>query len=141
MPIPASEVTWNENHVADFRANGGRITKGPLKGANVLLMTSTGVKSAEPRLTPLGFTQDGGRWVVVGSNSGYDHHPAWVANIRANPYVTVEVGKDKFRAVATITEGDERQRLWAAHKRAIPAFARYEAMTDRELPVVTLERI
>src|SRR6185295_11333037 len=64
-------------HVADFRAHGGRITQGPLEGANVLLLTSTGVKSGEPRLTPLGYTRDGDRWVVVGSNSGHAHDPAW----------------------------------------------------------------
>jgi deazaflavin-dependent oxidoreductase (nitroreductase family) len=140
MPIPTSEVVWNETHVADFRAHGGRITQGPLEGANVLLLTSTGVKSGEPRLTPLGYTRDGDRWVVVGSNSGYAHDPAWVANIRSEPQVVVEVGTETFPAIARVTTGEERQRLWDAHKAAIPVFARYETMTERELPVVTLER-
>ena len=141
MPIPPSEVAWNEGHIADFRAHGGEITQGPLKGADVLLLTTTGVKSGDERLTPLGFTKDGERWVVVASNSGYDHDPSWVANIRAEPAVTVEVGTERFPARATITTGAERDRLWAAHKAAIPIFERYETMTARELPVVALERI
>ncbi len=141
MPIPPSEVDWNETHLADFRAHGGQITQGPLKGANVLLMTSTGARSGEPRVTPLGFTRDGDRWVVVGSNSGYAHDPAWVANLRADPQVIVEVGTEAFPALARITSGEERERLWTAHKTALPVFARYETMTDRELPVVTLERV
>jgi deazaflavin-dependent oxidoreductase (nitroreductase family) len=140
MPIPPSEVTWNENHVADFRAHGGRITQGPLAGSNLLLLTTTGAKSGEPHVSPLGFTRDGERWVVVASNSGYAHDPAWVANIRADPHVEVEVGTEAYPAIARITTGDERQRLWAAHKAAIPIFERYETMTERELPVVMLER-
>ncbi len=140
MPIPPSEVTWNETHVADFRAHGGRITQGPLTGSNLLLLTTTGAKSGEPHVSPLGFSRDGERWVVVGSNSGYAHDPAWVANIRADPHVGVEVGTEACPAIARITTGDERQRLWEAHKAAIPIFERYETMTDRELPVVMLER-
>jgi deazaflavin-dependent oxidoreductase (nitroreductase family) len=141
MPIPPSEVVWNETHLADFRAHGGQITQGPLEGANVLLMTSTGARSGERRVTPLGFMRDGDRWVVVGSNSGYAHDPAWVANLRADPHVMVEVGTEAFPALARITSGKERERLWTAHKAALPVFARYETMTDRELPVVTLERV
>jgi deazaflavin-dependent oxidoreductase (nitroreductase family) len=140
MPIPDSEVTWNENHVADFRAHGGQVTEGPLKGSNLLLMTSIGAKSGEPRVTPLGYTRDGERWVVVGSNSGFDHDPAWVANIRSTPIVTIEVGTERFAARATITTGAERERLWASHTAAIPAFGRYEQMTARQIPVVTFER-
>ncbi len=140
MPIPASEVDWNETHLADFRAHDGEITQGPLKGANVLLLTTTGARSGEPRVTPLGYTSDADRWVVVGSNSGHAHDPAWVANIRADPHVVVEVGTETFPALARITSGAERERLWAAHKAALPVFARYETMTHRELPVIALER-
>jgi deazaflavin-dependent oxidoreductase (nitroreductase family) len=140
MPLSAGETTWNENHIEDFRAHGGTITQGPLAGANVLLLTTIGAKSGEPRVSPLGFTPDGARWVVVGSNSGHPRDPAWVANIRANPRVTIEVGTETFPAVATITAGADRERLWEAHKTAIPAFAKYETMVARVLQVVTLER-
>jgi deazaflavin-dependent oxidoreductase (nitroreductase family) len=140
MPLSAGETAWNENHIADFREHGGTITQGPLAGANLLLLTTTGARSGEPRVSPLGFTRDGERWVVVGSNSGHPRDPAWLANIRVEPHVTVEVGGETFAAIATITSGAERQRLWDAHKAAIPAFAQYETMVARELQVVTLER-
>ena len=140
MPLQPSEVQWNADHIADFRAHGGQVTQGPLKGSNLLLMTSIGARSGEPRITPLGYSRDGERWVVVGSNSGSDRDPAWLANIRLDPNVTVEVGMEQFPARAVIATGDERDRLWASHVAAIPAFGRYEQMTDRTIPVVTLER-
>ena len=140
MPLSAGEVVWNKNHIEDFRAHDGTITRGRLAGSNVLLMTTIGAKSGEPRISPLGFTRDGDRWVVVGSNSGYAHDPAWLTNIRANPRVTVEVGSESFPAVATVTTGAERDRLWEAHKTAIPAFGAYENMTERVIQAVTLER-
>ena len=105
-----------------------------------MILTTTGAKSGEPRVSPLGFTRDGDRWVVVGSNSGHPRAPAWLANVRADPRVTVEVGTETFPAIATITTGAERERLWNAHKASIPAFAAYETMVERVLQVVTLER-
>ena len=140
VPLSPGETAWNRNNIADFRAHGGTITQGPLAGAKVLLLTTTGSKSGEPRVSPLGYTRDGERWVVVSSNSGQAHDPAWLANVRADPRVTVEVGSQTFPATATVTIGAERQRLWDVHKAAIPAFAAYETMTDRVLHVVTLER-
>jgi deazaflavin-dependent oxidoreductase (nitroreductase family) len=141
MPIQPNEVAWNDGIVADFHEHAGQITRGRLAGANLLLMTSIGSKSGEPRISPLGYTRDGDRYVVVGSNSGLAHQPAWLANIRANPVVSVEVGIETFRARASITDGAERQRLWAAHVAKIPYFAVYEQMTERELQVVTIERL
>lgn len=135
------EAAWNDRIMADFHEHAGQITQGQLAGANLVLMTSIGVKSGEPRTTPLGYTRDGDRYVVVGSNSGLPHQPAWLANIRANPVVSVEVGIETFEARATITAGGERQRLWAAHVAAIPHFATYEKMTERELQVVIIERL
>ena len=141
MPRRPDEIAWDEAILADFHEHGGQITRGRLAGANVLLMTSTGAKSGEARIAPLGYTRDGDRYVVVGSNSGLPHQPAWLANIRANPVVSVEVGNETFEARASITTGAERQRLWAAHVAEIPHFANYEKMTGRELQVVAIERL
>lgn len=141
MPIDARETSWNSSIIADFHAHGGAITSGPLAGSNLLLMISKGVRSGRPHVAPLGYTRDGDRYVVVGSNSGRDWDPAWLRNIQADPAVSVEVGSETFRALATATTGAERRRLLDAHIAAIPIFARYEAMAGRELPVVTLERI
>lgn len=141
MPIQAAEAAWNESMMADFRSHGGQITQGPLTGASLLLMTSTGAKSGQARTTPLGYTRDGERYVVIGSNSGRDDQPAWLTNVKANPIVTLEVGSERFQARATVTEGAERRRLLDAHIAAIPAFGDYERMTSREIPAVVLERI
>ena len=141
MPIDERELGWNAGTIADFRAHEGQITTGPLAGSNLLLLTSIGVKSGEPRTAPLGYTRDGARYVVVGSNSGRDNHAEWLTNISADPLVTVEVGTVTFQARAQVTEGAERRRLLDAHIAAIPIFGRYESMTDRELPVVVLDRL
>lgn len=140
MPIDARETAWNASTIADFHAHGGAITSGPLAGSNLLLLTSTGVRSGQPHVAPLGYTMDGDRYVVVGSNSGRPQNPAWLRNVEAKPQVTVEVGTASFRATATITLGAERRRLLDAHIAAIPIFGKYEAMAGRDLPVVTLAR-
>jgi deazaflavin-dependent oxidoreductase (nitroreductase family) len=141
MPVQADELTWNERIIANFRENGGVMTMAPFVGAHLLLLTSIGARSGKPSTAPLGYTRDGERYVVVGSNSGKAENPAWLYNIRADERVTVEVGREQFPATARITTGAERTRLWEAHKKAIPPFAEYERMAGRELPVIVLERI
>jgi deazaflavin-dependent oxidoreductase (nitroreductase family) len=141
MPIPPKEVAWNASTIADFREHGGRITTGPLAGSNLLLLTTQGATSRQSQTTPVGYTRDGPRYVMVGSNSGGPNDPAWVANIRLDPVVIVEVGDERFTGRATVQEGVERHRLLDGHIAAIPIFARYETMTDRPLPVVTIERL
>ncbi len=141
MPRTPDEAAWNDRIIADFHEHAGQITQGRLAGSNLLLMTSIGSRSGEPRISPLGYTRDGDRYVVVGSNSGLPYQPAWLANIGANPVVGVEVGTETFRGRATISEGAERQRLWEAHVAALPHFANYAKMTERELPVVVIERL
>ena len=115
MPVQPNELAWNDGMIADFRAHAGQITEGRLAGANLLLMTSTGATSGQPRTTPLGYTRDAERYVVVGSNSGRTEQPQWLTNITADPLVTVEVGTETFRARATIADGAERDRLWQIH--------------------------
>ena len=104
-------------------------------------MTSIGAKSGLPRTTPVGYRRDGERYVIVGSNSGRAEHPAWLANILANPIVSLEVGQETLRARARVTKGAERRRLLDAYIAAIPIFGDYERKAARELPVVVLERI
>jgi deazaflavin-dependent oxidoreductase (nitroreductase family) len=141
MPISPEEAAWNASTIADLREHGGRITTGPLIGSNVLLMTTIGARSHQPRTAPLGYTLDGEQYVVVGSNSGAPRNPDWLRNVQVDPVVTVEAGGETFRARATVAEGRERRRLLDAHIAAIPIFATYEEMTERDLPVVTLTRI
>ena len=120
----------------------GRPTTGFFAGGDVLLLGTKGAKSGEHRVSPLTFTRDGERLVVVASKGGAPANPAWFANLVANPVVTIESGGEKFEARATsITTGPERDRLYAQHASTFPGFLDYERQTSRTIPVVVLERI
>ena len=127
--------------VADFRANHGKVTSGPFLGRNLLLLTTTGAQSGEPRLAPLVYSRDGDRIVIVASKGGAPTHPAWYLNLLANPVVTVEVGGETFQARASVVEGGERDRLYAAHAAENPSFHDYARRTTRVIPVVRLDRV
>ena len=141
MPIGPEEAAWNASTIADLRDHAGQITSGRLAGSKLLLLTTIGAKTGTSRTTPLGYTRDDDRYVVVGSNSGGPTDPEWVRNVKVNPMVTVEVGGTTFEARATVEDGPERRRLLDGHIAAIPIFARYESMAGRTLPVVALERV
>lgn len=141
MAKTPEETAWNDALVADFRAHDGQITQGRLAGAMMLIMTSTGAKTGLPRTVPLGYHRDGESYVVVGSNSGRDEQPEWLANLKKNPIATVEVGTETFQARARVTGESERRRLLDARIAAVPIFGDYERKAKRELPVIVLERI
>src|SRR2546423_12740315 len=105
---------FNSQIIEQFRANEGTMASGPFKGGRLLLLGTTGAKSGQPRLNPLAFSRDGDRYVVIASKGGAPTHPDWFHNVVANPEVTVEVGPRRFRARASVPEGDERERLYAA---------------------------
>ena len=131
---------FNRRLIAEFRANGGKVG-GMFAGAPLLLLTTTGAKSGEPRVAPLAYTTDNDRLVVIASKGGAPTNPDWFHNLRANPDVTVEVGTETFAARATIPDGAERQRLFDQMAAQIPNFAEYQRNTTRKIPVVLLERI
>jgi deazaflavin-dependent oxidoreductase (nitroreductase family) len=79
-------------------------------------------------------------WVIFASYGGAPKDPAWFTNLVAQPDVTIEVGTDTVEVRARVAEGAEREELWSAQKAEIPTFADYEAKTDRQIPVVVLER-
>ena len=137
----ADELDWNRTMIDNFRAHGGQITAGRLAGRSLLLLTTVGAKSGTWRTTPVGYHRDGDRLVIVGSNSGGPKDAGWYHNVLADPIVTVEVGTERFRARATVAQGDERRRLFDDHVAASPIFADYQRMTGRQLPVVVLERL
>lgn len=132
---------FNLGIIKEFRENGGETT-GPFKGRPLLLLTTKGAKSGEERTTPLVYSKDGDRLVVIASMGGAPKHPAWFINLRENPDVTVEVGTEKFKAKASVPEGAERNRLFAQQAAMMPAFSEYEEKTRgiRVIPVVALER-
>ncbi len=131
---------FNNQVMAEFRANGGKVG-GNFAGAPMVLLTTKGAKSGEQRTTPLVYSSDGGKVVIIASKAGAPQHPAWFLNLKANPEVTVEVGTEKYRARAVVPEGAERDRLYNAQAALMPNFAEYQAKTTRSIPVVVLERI
>jgi deazaflavin-dependent oxidoreductase (nitroreductase family) len=127
----------NRQVVAQFRAGG------PIEGMHrerLVLLTTTGRHSGEPRTTPLMFHRDGDRVLVIASNIGAPTHPDWYLNLVAQPRVTVEIGDDSYPAIATPTEGAERDRVWTVLKQSYPFFADHEQATERVIPVVALNR-
>ncbi|HEU0114390.1 MAG TPA: nitroreductase family deazaflavin-dependent oxidoreductase [Thermomicrobiales bacterium] len=132
--------TFNQELIEQFRANGGQIVRGMFKGAPLLLLTTTGAKSGQPRTAPLAYTRDGDRLVIIASKGGAPTNPDWYHNLIANPTATVEVGAEKFPVRTQIPTGAERDRLFDQMVAQMPGFAEYQRQTTRRIPVVTLER-
>ena len=132
--------SFNEQLIAEFRANAGQTT-GPFANRPVLLLTTTGAKSGQRRTTPLVHTTDGDRLVIIASKGGAPSHPAWYHNLVANPVVTVELGTVTFSARATVAQEPERTRLYEQQAALMPGFAEYQRKTTRQIPVVILERL
>ena len=132
---------FTEALIADFRANAGHATSGPFLGKDLLLLTTTGAKSGVQHTTPLVYSRDGDRIIIIASKGGADTHPSWYHNVAANPVVTIEVGREKFDARATVANAAERRRLYDAHAAINPGFLEYELKTTRTIPVIELERV
>jgi deazaflavin-dependent oxidoreductase (nitroreductase family) len=122
-----------------YRRSGGRIG-GTMRGAPVLLLTSTGRRSGRPWTNPLIYQPDGDRFVIIASNGGAPRHPAWWLNLRSTPEATIEVGKESIPVKATRVSGAERDRLWALMLKAYSGYANYQRKTTRKIPVILLER-
>jgi deazaflavin-dependent oxidoreductase (nitroreductase family) len=131
---------FNAKVIEEFRANGGKVG-GPFSQVEMVLLTTTGRKTGEPRVSPLACRREGDDVVVFGSYGGSPRHPQWYLNVVADPEVTVEVGTERYRARARTAQGDERARIWTGLVADIPQFGEYEKTTEgREIPVVVLER-
>lgn len=130
---------FNQKIIAEFRANDG-VVGGMFAGAPMLLLTTTGAKSGQPRIAPLVYSTDADRHVIIASKGGAPTNPDWFRNLVANPDVTVEVGTETFAAKAVVPEGAERDRLFDAQAAIMPNFREYQDNTDRVIPVVVLER-
>jgi len=124
-------------HRAVYRASGGRVGA-RLAGLDMLLLTTTGRKSGEPRTQPLACFADGDDWVVVASNGGQDHHPAWFLNLEACADAQIQVGSEQRAVRAQVAEGAERARLWPWLVERNPIYGRYAKRTGRRIPVVVL---
>lgn len=113
---------------------GGKVGKGP-----VLLLTTTGRKSGEPRTAPVLYLADGDRFVVINTNAGNAKVPAWSLNLRADPDAEVEVKGKRTQVRARLAEGEERADLWRRHMEQYSGWEYYESKLDREIGVFVLE--
>ena len=131
---------FGKEHVERYRATDGAEGH-EWQGTTTLILTTVGRKSGEQHDTPLIYQWHGPAPVIVASKGGYPHHPAWYLNLRANPEVDVQVLGDRFHARARTAAGEERAELWQLMTAAWPAYDSYQQRTDREIPVVVLERV
>ncbi len=139
-PDVAALQTFNQNLIDEFRSNGGKGT-GPFENADLLLLTTTGAKSGQPRVSPLAYFRIDGQLIIIGSYAGAPVNPAWVHNLRAKPQAHIEVGTEAFDAAARELPPAERDELWPKITAAAPGFAEYQAKTSRVIPVFELQRV
>lgn len=123
-----------------YRLTGGRVG-GKLGKAPILLLTTTGRKSGEPRTAPVLYLADGDRFVVINTNAGNAKTPAWSLNLRANPEAEVEVGRKRVAVRARLAEGEERTDLWRRHMEQYSGWEFYESKLDRDIGVFVLEPV
>jgi deazaflavin-dependent oxidoreductase (nitroreductase family) len=131
---------FGEQHVRRYRETGGEVGHTWRNGSKILLLTTKGRKTGEPRTTPLIYENDGDRYVIVASKGGAPQHPGWYRNLAKDPEVEVQVMDEVFPARAHTAQGDERERLWRLAAQQWPDYDSYQKRTDREIPVVVLER-
>ena len=138
---------WVTEHLRLYRESGG--VEGHLFDATVagvpgivpcLLLTTTGRRSGKKQTSPLFYSTAGEAYVVAGSKGGADTQPGWYLNLRANPVVEVQVGREQFTARARVATGKEREQLWEQMAQLIPLYRDYQKKTKREIPVVVLEK-
>jgi deazaflavin-dependent oxidoreductase (nitroreductase family) len=139
FPDTATINAFNKNIADEFRANGGKVG-GPFADGNLLLLTTTGAKSGEPRLSPLAYFRIDGKLIIIGSFAGAPISPAWVHNLRANPGAHIEVGTEAYDVTARELPLAERDELFEKISAASPGFAEYQSKTTRVLPLFELRR-
>ena len=126
-------------HVRSYRETDGEVGHDWRKGSSVLLLTTTGRRSGEPRATPLIYGRRGDDYLVVASKGGSPEPPAWYVNLREQPDVEVQVLGERFPARARTATAEEKPELWQEMVRHWPDYDSYQRRTDREIPVVVLE--
>ena len=132
---------FGSDHVRSYRETGGELGHDWKEGTSILLLTTRGRKSGEKRTTPLIYGKSGDDYVVVASKGGADEPPAWYVNLEADPVVEVQVLDDTFPVRARTATPDEKPELWKQMVGEWSHYDDYQERTDREIPVVVLERL
>jgi deazaflavin-dependent oxidoreductase (nitroreductase family) len=137
---PETIKTMNAKVADEFRANDGKVG-GPFDGNELLLLTTTGAKSGEPRLSPLSCKRIDGKLLIVAGYGGADINPSWVYNLRANPRAHIELGNESFDVTARELPPAERADIIPKLTAAVSAFAEYQSKTSRVIPIFELEPV
>ncbi|MFF5171492.1 nitroreductase family deazaflavin-dependent oxidoreductase [Micromonospora sp. NPDC000089] len=132
---------WVAEHIQRYVETAGADGHEWRPGVFTLLLTTRGRKSGKLRRTALIYGRDGDDYLVVASQGGDPRHPAWYLNLLADPEVEVQVGADRFTARARTATAEEKPRMWRTMTATWPAYDEYQTKTDREIPVVVLERV
>ena len=135
-----AENLFGEEHIRRYRETDGEVGHIWRRGAKILLLTTKGRKTGEPRTAPLIYEEAGDRYVIVASKGGAAEHPGWYRNLAKEPEVELQVKGEVFPARARTASGDEREQLWKLAAQQWPAYDEYQTKTAREIPVVVLER-
>jgi deazaflavin-dependent oxidoreductase (nitroreductase family) len=139
MSLPAGVLRGlGKMNVPVYRMTRGRVL-GKIGRAPVLLLTSTGRRTGQSRTAPVLFLRDGGRVVVIGSNAGNTHAPAWSHNLKAHPEAEIEIRGERSLVRARVAEGEERSELWQKMNAQYDGFDDYEQRTSRDISVFVLE--
>jgi deazaflavin-dependent oxidoreductase (nitroreductase family) len=133
-------VLFGQEHVERYRATDGEEGH-DWRGANVLLLTTKGRRSGQQRTNPLIYGRHGDDYVVVASKGGWPAPPAWYLNLSESPEVEVQVRGDRFAARARTAGPEEKPELWRQMTAEWPDYDAYQERTEREIPVVVLERL
>jgi deazaflavin-dependent oxidoreductase (nitroreductase family) len=135
-----NDFLFGEEHVRRYQETNGEEGFVWREGSHILLLTTTGRKSGDETTTPLIFGMDGDNPVIVASKGGHPEHPGWYKNLVKNPAAHVQIKAETFPVRARDAEGDERERLWRMMNTHWKHYDEYQEQTDREIPVVVLER-
>jgi deazaflavin-dependent oxidoreductase (nitroreductase family) len=133
-------MLFGQEHVKRYVETDGEVGHDWQDGAPVLILTTTGRRSGEERPTPLIYGRSGDDYLVVASKGGAPEPPAWYLNLSEAPDVQVQVKADRFGAHARTATPEEKADMWSTMAAIWPAYDEYQTRTDREIPVVVLER-
>ena len=132
---------FGDEHVRSYLETDGRIGYRWKEDAPIAILFTKGRKSGEERTNPLIFGRDGDNVVLVASKGGAPADPGWFRNLQQTPEAEIQVMGDRWRVRARVAEGEERERLWRLMAEIWPHYDEYAVKTDREIPVVVLERV
>ncbi|HEY6570689.1 MAG TPA: nitroreductase family deazaflavin-dependent oxidoreductase [Candidatus Limnocylindrales bacterium] len=129
---------WARDQAERYEKSGGA-TAGDLRGRPIIVLTSVGAKTGKLRKTALMRVEHDGVYAVVASLGGAPRHPVWYYNLRKQPHVELQDGEAKLDFRAREVTGDEKATWWARAVEAWPDYAKYQARTERQIPVFVLE--